>query len=152
LAHNVQHKNHTRRDCPDSLTLRQAFAVQERRTQRSSNGTLSIEGIRFEIPSRFRHLERLVVRYASWDLTHVWLVDKEAGTVITRIYPVDKHGNADGRRRSLEPLTAAQAPSAKAESGIAPLLAKLMADYAESGLPPAYIPKSDGTDDKENES
>lgn len=143
---------HVGRDCPDSLTLRQAFAVQERRTQRSSNGTLSIEGNRFEVPSRFRHLKRLVVRYASWDLTHVWLVDERAGTVITRIYPVDKHGNADGRRRSLEPLTAAEAPSVKAESGMAPLLAKLMADYAESGLPPAYIPKSDGTDDKENES
>jgi transposase InsO family protein len=138
------------RDGPDSLALSQAFAVQEHRTQRRSNGTVSIEGVRFEVPSRFRHLERLVVRYASWDLTHVWLVDEKAGTVITRIYPEDKHANADGRRRRLEPASTAEVPSAKAEGGLAPLLAKLMADYAESGLPPAYIPKND--DDKENES
>lgn len=142
---------HVSRECPPSLTLRQAFAVQERRKQRRSNGTVSIEGVRFEIPSRFRHLERLVVRYASWDLTHVWLVDERTGSVIARIYPLDKQAHADGHRRSLEPVNSAAVGAAKTDSGLAPLLAKLMADYAESGLPPAYIPKND-TNDQESES
>lgn len=31
------------------------------------------------------------MRYATWDLTHVWLVDERTGSVITRIYPLDKH-------------------------------------------------------------
>jgi hypothetical protein len=42
------------------------------------------------------------------------------------------------RRRALDPLPAADPPPAA--SGIAPLLRKLMADYAATGLPPAYIP------------
>ena len=138
------------RDSPDALVLRQAFAVQERRRQRKSDGTVSIEGIRFEIPSRFRHLERLVVRYASWDLTHVWLVDNETGKAVARIYPQDKHLNADGRRRSLEPVYDVAVPQAPERSQPAPLLAKLMADYAETGLPPAYIPKTEPDEDEEN--
>jgi hypothetical protein len=113
---------------------------------------VSIEGVRFEIPSRFRHTERLVVRYASWDLTHVWLVDGQTGAVVARIYPQDKHRNADGRRRSLEPVYDVEVPKAPEQSGPAPLLAKLMADYAETGLPPAYIPKTnpDEYEDKED--
>lgn len=138
------------RDSPDALVLRQAFAVQERRRQRKSDGTVSIEGVRFEIPSRFRHLERLVVRYASWDLAHVWLVDDRTGQVVARIYPQDKHRNADGQRRSLEPVYDVQAPSALAQNGPAPLLARLMADYAETGLPPAYMPKNESNEDEEN--
>ena len=36
------------------------------------------------------------------------------------------------------------APEATPTSaGIAPLLKQLMADYAETGLPPSYIPKDD---------
>ncbi len=39
--------------------------------------------------------------------------------------------------------------------GIAPLLKEQMADYAATGLPPAYLPKdhaSDPTDDEDSES
>ena len=35
-----------------------------------------IEGRRFEIPNRYRHLTRIEVRYASWDLARVHLVDE----------------------------------------------------------------------------
>jgi hypothetical protein len=129
------------RDCPDTLVLRQAFAVQEHRTQRRSDGTVSIEGVRFEIPSRFRHIQRMVVRYASWDLSHVWLVDGKTGQVVAPIYPLDKHRNADAQRRSLEPVYDVELPATPEQTSPAPLLAKLMADYAATGLPPAYIPK-----------
>ena len=107
------------------------------RGQRRSDGTVSIEGARFEVPSRFRHLERLRVRYARWDLRTVDLLDPRTNAVLGVLYPLDKTRNADGRRRSLEaPLEAAPPPSGE----IAPLLKKLMADYAATGLPPAYLP------------
>ncbi len=130
------------RPSPDSDALRLAFTTEERRTQRRSDGTLSLLGQRFEIPARYRTLTRPVVRYATWDLTYVHLVDEHTGTMLTRLYPLDKIGHADGRRRRLtggmRPGLEAPPPTVPA---MAPLLRRLMADYAATGLPPAYLPK-----------
>jgi len=129
------------RPCPDSETLRLAFSVQRSRTQRISDGTVSIEGVRFEIPDRFRQFNKLTLRYARWDLGHVWLVDPRNETTLSRLFPLDKARNADGFRRPRAAVSADQDPPRP--SGIAPLLRKLMADYAATGLPPAYIPKEE---------
>jgi len=129
------------RPCPDPQILRLAFTVQRSRTQRKSDGTVSIEGVRFEIPDRFRGFKTLTVRYARWDLGHVWLVDPRNETTLSRLFPLDKAKNADGIRRPRAALSLDQDPPQP--SGIAPLLRKLMADYAATGLPPAYIPKEE---------
>jgi hypothetical protein len=34
------------------------------------------EGVRFEIPSRYAHIQKLCGRYASWDLRSVHLADR----------------------------------------------------------------------------
>ena len=137
--------------CPPSETLRQAFMVEQRRTQRRSDGTVRLEGQRFEVSSRFRHLPRVTLRCASWDLTYVLLVDPRTGTVLDRLYPLDKEANADGRRRRLAPgplsargldLAATGTPTPR-PSGMAPLLRQLMTEYAATGLPPAYLPKDE---------
>ena len=46
-------------------------------------------------------------------------------------------------RRVLEPVVSRPAPEA---SGIAPLLKQMIADYAATGLPPAYLPNSNSQD------
>jgi putative transposase len=127
------------RESPSSEALRRAFRVTVGRTQRRSDGTIVVEGSRFEVPSRWRHLDRLVVRYARWDLRTLDLVDARSGAVLGALYPLDKTKNADGRRRSLEP--AAPAAAAPPLGEMAPLLKDLMAQYSATGLPPAYIPK-----------
>ena len=82
------------------------------------------------------------MRYASWDLTHVHLVDERTGTVLARLYPLDKTKNADGRRRTLpQGLLEAVDIAAPSPPGIAPLLRQLMTDYAATGLPPADLPQ-----------
>jgi hypothetical protein len=128
------------RECPSMDDLGLAFCQQTTRTQRRSDGTISLESIRFEIPSRFRHLQKIPVRYASWDLRHVYVDDPRTDRVLARIYPLDRTRNADGLRRSLE---SHQAPAAEAipQEGIAPLLRKLLAEYSATGLPPAYLPQ-----------
>ncbi len=126
------------RECPGSETLRAVFRRELTRHQRRSDGTLSLDGQRFEIPSRYRHLERVHVRYARWDLRRVDLVDARRGTILCALYPLDKSANADGARRALDAVS--QTPLAPAASGLAPLLRQLMADYAATGLPPAYLP------------
>ena len=139
------------RPSPSSDELRLAFMAEEPRTQRRSDGTVSIKGRRFEVPSRYRHLERLAIRYASWDLSRVHLVDERTGVVLCQLFPMDRARNADGLRRTLTPLVEGP-PTPPPEPGIAPLLKKLMADYAATGLPPAYLPKDHltRTDKKED--
>jgi transposase InsO family protein len=136
------------RPSPTSEELRLAFCVEESRTQRQSDGTLSVEGRRLEVPSRYRHLVRVTVRFASWDLSQVHLVDERRGTILCRLYPLDRTKNADGQRRSLEPLVTPPPPTEPAPA-VPPLLDKLISDYAATGLPPAYLPKSNSPDDDE---
>jgi transposase InsO family protein len=131
------------RESPSSDALRLAFARQVTRAQRKSDGTFTLDGVRFETPSRYRHLERLTVRYAAWDLSYVHLVEPRRSTVLCRVYPLDKTKNADGARRSLETVDHEATPSTSTDSGIAPLLENLMEQYASSGLPPAYLPRDE---------
>jgi len=58
--------------------------------------------------------------------------------VLCPVKPLDKSANADGKRRRLTP--AATDPTPLPPAGIAPLLRQLLADYAATGLPPAYLP------------
>ena len=121
------------------------------RTQRRSDGTISLGGVRFEVPSRYAHLERVAVRFASWDLSVVYLCDPKDTRVLCRLYPQDKHRNAEGRRAPREPVLAVPDEPPSSPPGMAPLLRKLIAQYAATGLPPAYLPK-ETTPSKENES
>lgn len=135
----LNHKN-VSRPCPATEQLQQVFTTEVRRTQRRSDGTLSLEGIRFEVPSRFGHLEELWLRYASWDLSTVYLADPKTGALLGRIYPVDKTKNAQGQRAPRAGVESSPPPSAP--SGMAPLLQKIIQQYALTGLPPAYLPQS----------
>ena len=138
------------RPSPSSEELRRAFRAEVDRTQRRSDGTISLEGRRFEIPARYRHLTRLRVRYARWDLGAIDLVDPHTQVILCALYPLDKAANADGQRRRLEPAAPARLEAAPTTSTIAPLLRKLMADYAATGLPPAYLPPPDPRPDEED--
>jgi len=131
------------RPSPTSEVLRNAFRRQAERTQRHSDGTLSLEGVRFEIPSRYRHMEHVTIRYAEWDLSNVDLVEPLTNTILCRLYPLDKVKNSDGLRRRLGPVEGAEEapPPAEKPAGMAPLLRKMMAEYEATGLPPAYLPK-----------
>jgi transposase InsO family protein len=127
-----------RRPAPLLDALRLAFTDTQQRSQRKSDGTISVEGRRFEVPDRFRHIDRLAIRFASWDLRQVWIVDAHTDTVLHRCLPLDRARNADGFRRPRQkpaPEPAHEAPP----TGIAPLLRHLMEEYAATGLPPAYL-------------
>jgi len=129
---------HVGRECPGSDALRAAFRIEVQRKQRRADGTVSLAGQRFELPSRYRHLSTVQLRYARWDLSRVDLVDARSGAILCAVHPLDKAANAEAQRRRLEPTDTA--PSAAPATGIAPLLQQLIADYAATGLPPAYLP------------
>jgi transposase InsO family protein len=125
------------RDGPSAQALRRAFRMELTRTQRRSDGTVTVFGVRFEVPSAYRTLIFLRVRAARWDLSSVELVDPRSGVHLATLLPLDKTKNAEGIRRVIDAPREAPLPP----SGIAPLMRELMADYAATGLPPAFIPK-----------
>lgn len=131
------------RESPSSGALREAFRLETSRRQRRSDGTISLEGKRFEIPGRYRHLRDVTVRYARWDLGRVDLVDPRSDTILAPIYPLDRTANADGRRSALEPTSPESSAGGDSSSAgeLPPLLKKILADYSATGLPPAYLPK-----------
>jgi transposase InsO family protein len=126
------------REGPSSDALRRAFRIEVARKQRRSDGTVTVEGIRFEIPSAYRTLTDLRLRVARWDLASVDLVDPRSGAHLVTVLPIDKTRNAERVRRVVAPAHEGPAP---APSGIAPHLRALMTEYAATGLPPAFVPK-----------
>ena len=134
------------RPCPDAAALRLAFTRTERRTLRRSDCTAVIEGRRFEVPNRYRHLALMEVRFAAWDLGQVHLVDPHTGTVLCRLFPEDKTSNASGLRRGLQPVAAEPVTPPAQARGIGPLLERMIDRQAATGLPPAYLPKDEGDD------
>ncbi len=128
------------RESPGSDALRRAMRTEVSRKQRRSDGTVTVEGVRFEIPAAYRTLLQLRLRVARWGLlASVDLVDPRSGDHLTTLPPIDKGRNAERvRRASLQPT---RASSASPRVGTAPHLRALMADYAATGLPPAYLPQ-----------
>lgn len=127
------------RPSPTAEELRLAFRVEETRVQRRSDGTVTLSGVRYEVPSRYRTLERLSVRFASWDLSLVHLVDDRTGTLLAPLYPLDRTRNGTQSRRVLAEVASTPSPAAIPE--MAPLLRHLITTYDRAGLPPAYLPK-----------
>jgi transposase InsO family protein len=135
------------RPAPDARSLRFAFTRRERRRQRHSDGTVAIKGVRFELPSHLRFLDSVWVRYQSWDLSMAYVVDERTDDMLVRIVPVDKERNADARRRPLDPEADHFASITNHDADpIPPLMRKYLADYAATGLPPAYFPKDEVPD------
>jgi transposase InsO family protein len=131
------------RPAPTTEEIRRAFRVREWRRVRRSDLTVSLEAVRYEVPSHYRNLDRVCLAFARWDLRTVDMIDPETNKTLATLYPVDKAKNAEGARRAhAESLLLDDTVEPK-PSGIAPLLEKLMEEYRSSGLPPAYLPKDE---------
>jgi putative transposase len=142
------------RDCPDSATLRRHFRIEVQRSQRRSDGTITVDGVRFEVPQAFAHLRQLSVRYARWDRSQVDLVDPRTGVIQATLYPLDKARHADGRRRIVQSTGLSSRPVATSSTATprdpqAPLMRHLMAQFAATGLPPAYLELDDSSSEPE---
>jgi hypothetical protein len=121
--------------------LRRAFRQTLTRQQRRSDGTVSVHGCRFEVPSAWRSLRRVTLRVARWDLTDVDLIDPNTECIVATLRPLDKVANASAQRRAYQ----APDPTPSAPSP-APLLQQWKDEAAASGLVPAFLPlePSDG--------
>ena len=125
-----------------TMTVPAPWATRSASTE--SDGTISLEGVRFEIPARYRHFCEVLVRYARWDLSRVDLIDQGSGRILAPVYPLDKTANADARRAVIEPGDTEVLPEERRRSTgeLPPLLKRILQEYSATGMPPAYLPKT----------
>ena len=135
------------RPAPDSDTLRLAFTRRLTRKPRRSDATVVVGGIRYELPFRFAHIRSVILRAPGWDKSQMTLVDPNTDAPLVRLLPQDKTKNASGKRRLIQPDEITPPPVASPNKPLPALLRKWMADYAATGLPPAYLPKEEITDE-----
>jgi hypothetical protein len=130
------------RPSPSFAELQIFFCREKRRLQRLTDGTISLEAKRYEIPLRFRMLKEIWVRYAEWDMSNVHLVDRDTGNVLEKIYPIDKVKNSYIGRKIItdNPSTVKSTTPA---NEVAPLLKKHMEDHRIKNGPSAYLSKDE---------
>lgn len=145
--HRLLNTKSVARPASEGDVLRRAFRRTITRSQRQSDGTVSVTGRRFEVPSRFRTLEAVTPRYASWALATVELVDPHTHVPLATLLPLDKQRNAESGRRALESIEIEESVQSHRTVGVAPLLQKHIEQQKALGTPPPYLPLMHG--DKE---
>ena len=133
------------RPTPDNDFLRLAFTRRIKRTPRRSDATVVVDGIRYELPVRFGHMRAVILRAPSWDKSQMILIDPDTDAPLARLLPQDKVKNASGMRRVIQPDNTVVPAVNSSEDPLPALLRKWLADYAATGLPPAYLPKEELT-------
>jgi transposase InsO family protein len=130
------------RTSPSFSELKFYFCREERRLQRLTDGTISLNAKRYEIPLRFRTLKEIWLRFAEWDMSHVFLVDRITGNLLEKIYPIDKVKNAYAGRRVISDNPSIEKP-VPAGDGVAPLLKKYKDDHRIKNTPSSYLSKDE---------
>jgi hypothetical protein len=67
-------------------------------------------------------------------------MDLDGEKTICRLFPLNLSANSSGQRRSVEAIST---PNIEKRDEIPALLQEMMAEYAATGLPPAYLTKSE---------
>ena len=134
------------RPTPKSDILHLAFTRRIQRSPRRSDGTVTVDGIRYELAARFAHLHKVILRTARWDKSRMTLVDPNTDAPLARLLPQDKTKNASARRRVINSNPDIPA-SNSSDDPLPALLRQWLAEYAATGLPPAYLPKEEIADE-----
>ena len=140
------------RPCPATDALTAAFRITVTRTLRRSDATVSVAGVRYQVPAPWRHLRELHLRVARWDLASVELVDARSAGRLCTLYPLDQRANAGALRRRTVPGANDGGANANAgEHEPAPLLKRILHDQDATGLPPLWLPHTESPHPGENE-
>lgn len=130
------------RASPSSDDLRCAFVREINRTQRKTDGTMTVDGVRFEIPSVYRHIRDLIIHYARWDLSRVFLVDSATKKPVTRLLPLDRSKNASGQRAKHVAVKQSRMAVDDLMTRLPAQMRHLLKQSQLNNLPPAFVPQT----------
>lgn len=88
---------------PDTESLINSFRREIILTQRKSNGTVTVHGLCYKVPSRFGHLTRLSLRCSEWDATQLLLMNPDTGApaCLLPIHEIKRVGSLEVEVRDL---------------------------------------------------
>jgi len=86
------------RDSPTQEELTKAFRISVTRRQRMTDHTITVDGVRYQIPQLYWNQINLRIAYARWDLSMIDIINDETGRPIATLRPVDKLRNAKTSR------------------------------------------------------
>jgi putative transposase len=78
------------------------FRTRATRTVRKTDGTITLDGVRFEVPQIYKHHDSLVLSYAKWDLGEAEIICPSSFKSLRTIYPINKLQNSLSYRKEIE--------------------------------------------------
>lgn len=118
------------------------FCREESRQQRLTDGTISLNAQRYEIPLRYRTIKEIWLRFAGWDMSHIFLVDRITGNFLEKIYVIDKVKNSYAGRRVISDNPSTERPVSTKDS-VAPLLEKYKEEHQIKNTLSSYLSKDE---------
>ena len=128
--------------------LRRSFRMRTTRTIRKTDGTITLDGVRFEVPQSVRHLQELTLRYARWDLGEAEILCPTTFKSMFTILPLNRLANSTGARKETGIILEDVSKDTKKEEILLdlsthllpPLLARCLQKHAEQFPMAGYLP------------
>ncbi len=125
------------RESPTQEELQKAFRISVTRRQRMTDHTITVDGVRYQIPQLYWNQINLRIGYARWDLSSVDILNDETGRSIATLRPVDRLRNATTPRNEIRAIRD------DIESVLPPLLREQYLKSKAAGEKPIYISKDE---------
>jgi len=142
-------EKHVLRQSPTFNELKKCFRMRAKRTVRKTDGTLTLDGIRFQLPRCYAHLDEVLLRYARWDLGEAEILCPDTLKPLSTVFPLDKltnslaHRNEDSDKISKlipEIIVDSEDVLSLSTDTLPPLLARCLQRHAEQNRLSGYIP------------
>jgi putative transposase len=137
------------RQSPSFEDLKKCFRMRVKRAVRKTDGTLTLDGIRFQLPRCYVHLDEVQLRYARWDLGEAEILCPDSLKPLSVIFPLDKLTNSLAHRAEDPDKASKINPEIVVDSEdvlslstdkLPPLLARCLQQHSEQNRLSGYVP------------
>ena len=147
--HRFFNEKHVLRQSPAFNELKNCFRMRTSRRVRKTDGTVTLDGIRFQLPRCYAHLDEVLLRYARWDLGEAEILCPDTLKPLSVIRPLDRLTNSLAIRAEDPDKISKLIPEIIVDSEevlslstdtLPPLLARCLQKHAEQNRLSGYIP------------